>query len=177
MSSWTPERVATITKRWTIDGWSATQIAREIGGVTRMAVIGKIHRLGLSGVGRAKPHVERFAKQPRVLRVKALPKIVAKRSALTGLIQGALAKSLPSPRPVLRCVPITQEPVGLLALNGGCKYPVSEHDGECLFCGAHRPGRGPFCQDHARISYQPSAAAKRAQDRGLERFLRRQVAL
>ncbi len=50
--SWTDDRVATLTKLWA-DGLSASQIAAELGGVTRNAVIGKVHRLGLSG--RAKP--------------------------------------------------------------------------------------------------------------------------
>ena len=45
--SWTDERVETLKKMWS-DGQSASQIAKELGGVTRNAVIGKVHRLGLS---------------------------------------------------------------------------------------------------------------------------------
>ena len=45
--SWTDERVETLTKMWA-EGQSASQIAKELGGVTRNAVIGKVHRLGLS---------------------------------------------------------------------------------------------------------------------------------
>ncbi|OSP55699.1 GcrA family cell cycle regulator [Pseudoruegeria sp. SK021] len=45
--SWTDERVETLKKMWG-DGQSASQIAKELGGVTRNAVIGKVHRLGLS---------------------------------------------------------------------------------------------------------------------------------
>ncbi|MCA8878756.1 MAG: GcrA cell cycle regulator [Rhodobacteraceae bacterium] len=45
--SWTEERVETLKKMWA-DGQSASQIAKELGGVTRNAVIGKVHRLGLS---------------------------------------------------------------------------------------------------------------------------------
>ncbi len=45
--SWTDERVETLKKMWT-EGQSASQIAKELGGVTRNAVIGKVHRLGLS---------------------------------------------------------------------------------------------------------------------------------
>jgi GcrA cell cycle regulator len=45
--SWTDERIETLKKMWT-DGKSASQIAKELGGVTRNAVIGKVHRLGLS---------------------------------------------------------------------------------------------------------------------------------
>ncbi|GGD38833.1 GcrA family cell cycle regulator [Sinisalibacter lacisalsi] len=45
--SWTEERVETLKRMWT-EGQSASQIAKELGGVTRNAVIGKVHRLGLS---------------------------------------------------------------------------------------------------------------------------------
>ncbi len=45
--SWNDERVETLKKMWN-DGQSASQIAKELGGVTRNAVIGKVHRLGLS---------------------------------------------------------------------------------------------------------------------------------
>ena len=46
--SWTDERVELLKKLWA-DGLSASQIAAELGGITRNAVIGKVHRLGLSG--------------------------------------------------------------------------------------------------------------------------------
>ena len=45
---WTDERVELLKKLWA-DGLSASQIAAELGGITRNAVIGKVHRLGLSG--------------------------------------------------------------------------------------------------------------------------------
>lgn len=45
--SWTDERVERLTQMWG-EGLSASQIAKELGGVTRNAVIGKVHRLGLS---------------------------------------------------------------------------------------------------------------------------------
>ncbi len=46
--SWTDERVERLKKLWN-EGLSASQIAADLGGVTRNAVIGKVHRLGLSG--------------------------------------------------------------------------------------------------------------------------------
>lgn len=45
--SWTDERVELLKKMWA-EGNSASQIAKELGSVTRNAVIGKVHRLGLS---------------------------------------------------------------------------------------------------------------------------------
>ncbi|MGF1658743.1 MAG: GcrA family cell cycle regulator [Rubrimonas sp.] len=54
--SWTDERVARLQEMWN-EGLSAAQIAKELGGVTRNAVIGKVHRLGLSNraTGSARP--------------------------------------------------------------------------------------------------------------------------
>src|SRR5246127_3490779 len=46
--TWTDERVENLKKLWG-EGLSASQIAAELGGITRNAVIGKVHRLGLSG--------------------------------------------------------------------------------------------------------------------------------
>ena len=57
--AWTEDRVETLKKLWA-DGLSASQIAKQLGGVTRNAVIGKVHRLGLSG--RAAP--SRPARRP-----------------------------------------------------------------------------------------------------------------
>jgi GcrA cell cycle regulator len=50
--SWTDERVEKLKELWG-DGMSASQIAKILGGVTRNAVIGKVHRLGLSNRGAA----------------------------------------------------------------------------------------------------------------------------
>ena len=44
--SWTEERIERLKKMWA-DGSTASQIAEELGGVSRNAVIGKAHRLGL----------------------------------------------------------------------------------------------------------------------------------
>jgi GcrA cell cycle regulator len=67
--SWTDERVETLKRMWN-EGQSASQIAKELGGVTRNAVIGKVHRLGLSNrVGAAPgapvPPVSPAAASPR----------------------------------------------------------------------------------------------------------------
>jgi GcrA cell cycle regulator len=48
--SWTDDRVEKLKELWG-DGMSASQIAKALGGVTRNAVIGKVHRLGLSNRG------------------------------------------------------------------------------------------------------------------------------
>jgi GcrA cell cycle regulator len=62
--SWTDERVETLKTMWA-DGKSASQIAKELGGVTRNAVIGKVHRLGLSNrIGGERLEDELLAEAP-----------------------------------------------------------------------------------------------------------------
>ncbi len=78
--SWTDERVEILKKMWG-EGQSASQIAKELGGVTRNAVIGKVHRLGLSnragsgGGAKAAPKAEAKPKAP------AKPKPAPKKAA------------------------------------------------------------------------------------------------
>ncbi|OYX20050.1 MAG: GcrA cell cycle regulator [Rhodobacterales bacterium 32-66-9] len=61
--SWTDERVETLKRMWN-EGQSASQIAKELGGVTRNAVIGKVHRLGLSNRAGAGHDEEEAAPAP-----------------------------------------------------------------------------------------------------------------
>lgn len=61
--SWTDERVELLKKMWN-EGQSASAIAKELGGVTRNAVIGKVHRLGLSNRAGAAPAAEAPVAEP-----------------------------------------------------------------------------------------------------------------
>lgn len=68
--SWTDERIATLQKMWE-GGSTASQIAEELGGVSRNAVIGKAHRLGL----KARPSpVKAAEKKKKAAAKKATPK-------------------------------------------------------------------------------------------------------
>ena len=62
--TWTDERVEQLKKLWS-DGLSASQIAAELGGITRNAVIGKVHRLGLSGRTKAPSSSAPRPRKPR----------------------------------------------------------------------------------------------------------------
>ncbi len=148
---WTDERVATLRKLWA-EGLSASQIAKQLGGVTRNAVIGKVHRLGLAG--RATP--SRPAKRP--VRT-ARPRVI-----------GPMAPRL-RPTSTMPTVVIPDlEPLKLddgraasvLTLSDNmCKYPIGDPtDPAFAFCG-RGSANGPYCSDHARLAYQPSQAKKR----------------
>ncbi|GGA07938.1 GcrA family cell cycle regulator [Neptunicoccus cionae] len=74
--SWTDDRVEMLKTMWG-EGKSASQIAKELGGVTRNAVIGKVHRLGLSN--RAAP--AKTAKEKPAVKEAAKPKAAPKPAA------------------------------------------------------------------------------------------------
>lgn len=79
--SWTDERVETLKKMWG-EGQSASQIAKELGGVTRNAVIGKVHRLGLSNrAGSGGAAAKAAPKEKPAPAAKAAPKPAAKTKA------------------------------------------------------------------------------------------------
>jgi GcrA cell cycle regulator len=150
---WNDERVALLRKLWT-EGLSASQIAKQLGGVTRNAVIGKVHRLGLAG--RATP--SRPAKRP----VRASrPRII-----------GPSAPRMRPPSSVPSVVIPDLEPLkfedgraaNVLTINESmCKFPIGDPtDPNFAFCGRGAVG-SPYCSDHARLAYQPSQAKKRRQ--------------
>ena len=103
--SWTDDRVEILTKMWG-EGQSASQIAKELGGVTRNAVIGKVHRLGLSnrnGGGGSKAAKDKAA--PRsAAKPKAAPKKPATKKAATA--DAPVEAQLPATRPIVRRKPI-----------------------------------------------------------------------
>src|ERR1044072_1581830 len=62
--TWTDDRVDLLKRLWA-DGLSASQIAGELGGITRNAVIGKVHRLGLSGRAKSPSSSAPRVRKPR----------------------------------------------------------------------------------------------------------------
>lgn len=166
---WTEERVAELKKLWA-EGHSASQIAKRLGSVTRNAVIGKVHRLGLSGRATPSRPVKR---PPRLARPKPAPtprqaQAAAPRAAAAG---GALAI-----RPEPAHAPITEaeaniEPqrlpngdmVTVLTVKDSmCKWPIGDPaDAGFGFCG-HRTAEGsPYCAEHARVAFQPAKKRER----------------
>ena len=92
--SWTDERVELLKKMWA-EGQSASQIAKELGSVTRNAVIGKVHRLGLSNrVGG--PDTKAEAETPEVLSPRAEAPAPRPQPAVTARPE---QRPAPMPRP------------------------------------------------------------------------------
>ena len=173
--SWTDERVATLKKLW-LDGLSASQIAKQLGGVTRNAVIGKVHRLGLSGRAAPSQPARPVFKAPRPARPVApppAPRRVAEPVAAAS--SSSVALDPREPRPL---VYREEEPGSATVLTLGahmCKWPIGDPSTDNFtFCG-RRSSDGPYCNDHARVAYQPQQQKKKAGPNELARSLRRYI--
>jgi len=146
---WTEERIALLQKLWG-QGYSASQIANELQGVTRNAVIGKIHRLGKRPEGASRPRAARPAavypgRRPTPVEAHRLP---APQSAEWAV------------RPFRRVV--AEEP-GLATSTtleaNMCRWPIGDPDEACFsFCGRSADGARPYCQGHSRLAYKNTNA-------------------
>lgn len=139
---WTDERVAFLRKRWA-EGDSASQIAKKLGGVTRNAVIGKIHRLGLAG----RPHVY----EANGNKVKAAKQKAAARSAPT--MKPLKAERLAIDLAIIKALPALGAPLGQAA---GCRFIPSDPLVDSRVCGRATSVGGVWCAQHARLVYVPS---------------------
>ena len=92
--SWTDERVEKLKELWT-EGMSASQIAKVLGGVTRNAVIGKVHRLGLSN--RTQGEEPKVAEAPKAKAAPAPKPAAPPKAAAPEPVAEA-----PAPAPVVR---------------------------------------------------------------------------
>ncbi len=180
---WTDERVETLKKLW-LDGLSASQIAKHLGGVTRNAVIGKVHRLGLSGRAAPSQPAGTVFKAPRPARAPATVIPVARRAAPAPEPVVVQAAAPPEPAPVPEVQPQTQaitlpERGSATVLTLGarmCKWPIGDPSSdEFTFCGRRSSEDGPYCAEHARVAYQPHQTKKKAGSTELARSLRRYV--
>jgi GcrA cell cycle regulator len=155
--SWTNERIELLQKLW-LDGWSASRIAAELGPpITRNAVIGKVHRLGLSGRAKATPSnvldPSAHQKVPRRPHRHITHHVVGN----TALALNPLVIELPQLETAREVVVPISEPVTILELRESmCRWPIGDPaQPEFRFCGAKKlPGQGPYCACHSSIAYQ-----------------------
>ncbi len=167
---WTDDRVEVLKKLW-LEGHSASQIAKQLGGVTRNAVIGKVHRLGLSG--RAAPS------QPQRPVFKTVKPARAVAAAPVIRRCEPVAPAASAPVPVARPARI-EAPGSATVLTLGssmCKWPIGDPSSDDFtFCGG-RATQGVYCATHAALAYQPQAPKKsgRSGASELARSLRRYI--
>ncbi len=179
--SWTDERISTLKKMWQ-QGKSASEIAEKLGGVTRNAVIGKAHRLGLSG--RPSP-IKKVVKKPVAAPVakKVAPAPVAKPVAAVAKTPVAASKPAAAVMPAPPKLPVNKpsgnapgkpaEIVPLAAMANAtskadgkvisilelterhCRWPVGDPKDEGFgYCGSPSYQAHPYCAEHVAIAFQ-----------------------
>ncbi|MBP1885813.1 GcrA family cell cycle regulator [Sinorhizobium mexicanum] len=169
--NWTDERVEKLKKLWS-EGLSASQIAAQLGGVSRNAVIGKVHRLSLPG--RAKAGGATTAARPkRTTSAPRAPNYAARvatrtvtRTAGATVLKEEIEVDLVADQ-TLELAPNVVVPMsrrlGLTELTERtCKWPIGDPlKEEFHFCGNDSPESSPYCSYHTRLAYQPSAERRR----------------
>ena len=176
--SWTDERVELLSKLWA-EGLSASQIATQLGGVSRNAVIGKVHRLKLSGRGRASAAQPRAAKKAPAA-ASTTTTTTARATASRPQVRAVMASSIgatalavqvdaePVARQVLRptedvVVPISRKLELLQLTEHTCIWPNGDPLSEDFsFCGHEAGENGPYCGYHSSLAYQPASERRRA---------------
>ena len=157
--TWTDERVEQLKKLWA-DGLSASQIAAQLGNITRNAVIGKVHRLGLSGRAKSPSTSAPRPRKPR----SASHMLRISRPSMRGNTALAHAYEMelePDPVPYDNVIPIGQRRT-LLELNEDtCRWPIGDPgSAEFFFCGGNTVTSLPYCAYHSRVAYQPAGSRR-----------------
>lgn len=161
---WTDERVTTLRKLWA-EGLSASQVAKQMGGLTRSAVCGKVHRLGLVGRGH----------QPSSADVV---KRICTRRTTKPHARPRAKESFPAPTPlpppdVLGAVDPTLTTLRLNAFT--CRYPIGDpQDSAFTYCGRTCDEESPYCRDHKRLCYQRPLPKNRSVENLVRAELRRE---
>jgi GcrA cell cycle regulator len=176
--SWTDERVELLRKLW-VEGFSASKIAAQLAnGITRNAVIGKVHRLGLSGRVKAP-----IASQPRQRSKPSQSphRLTAPRSS-GPMVRGnnALAYAhQPFEAPLVQfveevVVPMSERVTITELKEAMCRWPLGDPvSAEFRYCGTKSPPGDSYCTYHARLAYQPPQDRRRERER--EKRLQRLV--
>lgn len=155
MLEWTDDRVALLSKLWVEEHRTASQCARELG-VTRNAVIGKVHRLQfekrvdvsakkLKGPGRFVGLVRGARKARGAKRVPPKPATI-KRPPPEVFAPADDAVPLAAWDALPGTVPVTLEALG----RTGCRWPIGE-DAPFLFCGCATADGSSYCPTHKHI--------------------------
>jgi GcrA cell cycle regulator len=156
--SWTDERVEVLKKLWT-DGLSASQIAAELGGVTRNAVIGKVHRLGLSGRGQPTSTIKR-QRRTHPSGIRRTRTMTVGNLALKQNLDVFPEAELHPRRNVV--VPIPKKLSIFQLTEQTCKWPIGDPSQESFhFCGHDSLENRPYCEYHAGVAYQAPEPRRR----------------
>ncbi len=164
--AWTEDRVEILSRLWA-EGLSASQIAAELGGVTRNAVIGKVHRLGLAGRAKTKPAArtqkarKRPASTPRYRNNFSSIGATALKQEVVYQAQVAVEADTDTVRDLV--IPAEQRRTILTVTDKTCKWPIGDpDDDDFYFCGGEAEGDKAYCKFHAKVAFQPPNHRRRS---------------
>ena len=182
--AWSDERVELLKRMWG-EGASASQIAKELGGVTRNAVIGKVHRLGLSNrTSGAAPAAEAPLADEPAPEPAAAPAPEPEPEP-----EPEAAAPVPAAEPVRPNIPPANQPLPPQPSNDGispeaiatvreteknarkldlmeltertCKWPIGDPaTEEFWFCGLPVKAGKPYCEAHVGLAFQPMSSRR-----------------
>ncbi len=162
---WNDDRVEQLKKLWA-DGLSASQIAAQLGEVTRNAVIGKVHRLGLA----TRASSNRTNSSRLRLRQAQPRRQVQQRQRVSHVGNTAFRQMLEADSSPMPHTPIVEEieiPVAerktLQDLTECmCRWPIGDpQQADFYFCGRNKVNGLPYCEVHARRAFQPPQPRRR----------------
>ena len=157
--AWNDERVELLKKLWA-EGLSASQIAGRLGGVTRNAVIGKVHRLGLSGRATTS-RMKSMRPRPRVAkRIIKSPFRTVGNPTVRGLFQIDADPFVPTVEELV--IPANERKYIQTLTEQSCRWPIGDPQlAEFHFCGKSKVNGLPYCEFHARRAFQPPQPKRR----------------
>ena len=175
---WTAERVAQLCSLWDA-GKSAAEIAAELGGLTRSAVLGKMHRLRNRSAmpvseirqeqltARARAAEERELRRKRTREAKNEAQRMVQRLVNRGnsgfvVIDGRAGRT---ERPLIddQQIPLEQRKSILELTEHTCRWPVGEPEKpDFFFCGAEPQASSVYCSVHHCVAYRPVVGRRRA---------------
>lgn len=145
-SDWTDERIAQLKSLFD-QGVSASSIASQLA-LTRNAVLGKIHRLGLSK-----------ARNNKRLKGGRAGKLVRDRKRAQTQITFGPANPLPPPHPDDLKIPKRRRHTLLQLEWNQCRFPIGEPGIDLFFCGAIKKPKSSYCAHHFAIVWRPARRA------------------
>ena len=162
--SWTEQKIQMLKDMWG-HGYSASEIAKRLGGLTRNAVICKAHRLKLS----SRPSPIKREDEGGVMPVQPMTPMMRsakKRVMLRPLPPVALPSTIRPTKDSLQALDSLKRSEGIAVTKAGerhCRWPIGDpRSPDFRFCGCSAYEGLPYCIDHARMAYQNVGKRQRA---------------
>jgi GcrA cell cycle regulator len=159
---WTEERVETLKRLW-LGGFSASQIAGELGGVSRNAVIGKVHRLKLVGRAKAAAPSAPKTRKPAVQRTHAPARPAIRGNTVLAASSAVEVETTFYSVPEEVVIPFSQRITIMELREHTCRWPMGDpQDADFRYCGMRKNETGkPYCEYHAAKAFQPMVDRRR----------------